>query len=105
MVEVQDRGKIHIANKQSERNVSYKEQIIKVKLTAHVFSQSTVNALSRLSSCAVYPEFEGVDPTVKFLMVRQKNLLIDMNGPCRQLRLMSLSCLITRLGEHHGIFG
>ena len=72
MVEVQDRGEIHMANKQSERNVSYKEQIIKVKVAAHVFFQSTVNALSRLSSCAVYPEFEGVHPTVKFLKVRQK---------------------------------
>ena len=72
MVEVQDRGEIHMANKQSERNVSYKEQIIKVKLAAHMFSQSTVDTLSRLSSCAVYPEFESVHPTVKFLKVRQK---------------------------------
>ena len=97
LVEVQDRGELHMANKLTKRHVNYKEQIMKVKLAAQVFSQSTADALSTLSSCAVYPEFEGVDPTVKFLKVRQKNLLIDMNEPCRKLWLMRLSCLITRL--------
>ena len=69
LVQVQEMGELHMANKITKRHIYYKEQIMKVKLAAQVFSQSTADALVTLCGCDIYPEFLGVGPTVTFLKV------------------------------------
>ena len=88
LVKVQDMGQLHLANKLTKRHIQYKEQIMKVKLAAQVFSQSTAEALTTLSHCEVYPEFTGVEPTVKFLKVSKITQYLCIPDCIREERII-----------------
>lgn len=82
LADVQEQGELHLGNKITKRHVNYKNQIMKVKLAAQVFSQSAADAIATLRQSGFYTQFSNSYPTERFLRVRFNSRLF-FNEPSK----------------------
>lgn len=82
--ELQQREKIHAANKLRNVHIDYHNQKMKVQLAAQIFSTSVANALSFCQNTLKLKEFQCCNGTIEFL--RTFNDLFDIlnSRNCRQ---------------------
>jgi len=67
--ELQRQESLHLGNKLKKIHVNYKNQIMKVKLAAQLFSRSVADALKLCKSDLELPAFKHAGATIKFILI------------------------------------
>ena len=69
LYKLQESEGLHLANKLRTSHINWKPQKMKVNLAAQALSSSVADALEYCEGKLRLPQFQGCDPTVKFIRV------------------------------------